>query len=240
MNMFVLSFLAKCGFSYFAYNAYEYYRLNKIKMEVETSGQIDLSYEVFDKEKLSLYTNKTFLIAGTNKNRIDISKQTEIFNGKRLEITRKANYNIELLYPSSSEININVLTKNRLIPYYDCGNLKAEEITITKRINDLSIIEKLHYFKNLVVTWQQKEKRIFLIDKGISENQRVLALGKISFNSNSIVIKPKVIICSGLVEFEEMVEYLRDSRSRKMFQISIILGVIACLDLFSRVYKKDK
>jgi hypothetical protein len=238
MSAIIFSSLAKLGFTYFAYNAYDYYRLNKLKIEVETSGQVDLSYEILNKDKLLSHANKSFLIAGTNRNKVDINIQSEIFNGKRLEIIKKSKDNIELLSEVNKDVNIKVLTENKYIPYYDCGNLRAEEVIKIHQISKLSLIEKVNYFKNLVVTKQQKEKRIFIIEKGLSENQRVLVFGKLSFNSNSVLIKPKLVICSGLVEFEEMIEYLRESRSKRMFQISIILGLLASIDLFSRVLKQ--
>lgn len=83
---------------------------------------------------------------------------------------------------------------------------------------------------------------LFLVKKGIVKDQRILVLGKIKGVDNvkngeqSISVKPKALICSGLVEFEEMIEYLKTESSTRMFQTVVILIFLTVVDAAYKGY----
>ncbi len=240
-SIFILSSLSKCGFVLFGYNLMQYYRINKLQKQVATAGQIDLSYEKIDQEKLFSHKDNLFLIAGTNKNEINLKVKAEVFNEKALEIIAKPQNDMYLESQADENIEIKVKTYNRYIPFYDCSNLKANEIASIEDVKIFSLIEKLSYLKFYLFNLRQK-KKIYSISKGISQNQRILVLSSLNFpSSNKILLKPQLIICSGLVEFEEMIEYLKNKRSVALFQITIFISLLTLIDFLNKSFSsKDK
>jgi len=242
-SFFILSSLAKGAFVLFGYNLIHYYRISKLQKQVATAGQIDLSYEKIDKEKLFSHKDKLFLIAGTNKNEINLKVKAEVFNEKALELIVKPMNDMYFDSQADQNIEIKVNTYNRYIPFYDCSNLKANEIISLKDIKNFTFIEKLSYLKFYFFNIRQK-KKIYSINKGISQNQRILVLSNLNFpSSNKIILNPKLVICSGLVEFEEMIDYLKNKRSVALFQITLFISFLTFIDFLNKSFSnknKDK
>lgn len=90
-----------------------------------------------------------------------------------------------------------LLSNNTNVECFDLTSLKVEEInqTLLKQKNSTKFLKKLSFRRK--------------VTKGISKNSRVLVYGNLIQKNNISMIKPKFIIGSGLVEFEEIIEYLK-------------------------------
>lgn len=70
-----------------------------------------------------------------------------------------------------------------------------------------------------------------IINKGFIKDQRILILGKLEFNllSKSISVNPYMIICSGAVEFEEIIEYLIAKQNNKLFNVLAVMFLLTVI-----------
>lgn len=140
-----ISIISKTSFIYLTYNFINLYRLNKLKHLYNTAGQIDLSYEILDYDKLINNKNKHFLIAATTNNTYSLGNFIEKFNNKTLEIIKLNNKAFNIVEIKKNKL-INVKYK-LLTNYIDAHNISSYEINkdSVKNVN-LSLLNKLIYF----------------------------------------------------------------------------------------------
>lgn len=208
----------------------------------KTNINIGKSIQIFNvKQLFSLRRFNKDIILSQKKDKID-SNINSIDNDKEEDYTK-----------------VTIKTKNRIVKIYDASNTKQIELKKFSDISRESITLKLSYVLkklNILISKQLEKvlsksedencgnqnklsESMFLVDKAINEDQVVLVLGKIEFKNKEIIVNPEAVICSGMVEFEEIIEFLKNKSSERMYQIVMILFAITILDFIlkmKRVY----
>jgi hypothetical protein len=65
------------------------------------------------------------------------------------------------------------------------------------------------------------------VDRGFVKMQRVLIFGKLISKNNDFYIKPRLFIGSGLVEFEELIEFLKAKQNVRVFNLLLLFSGIS-------------
>lgn len=245
MSSIIISFLAKSTFLYFSYNLISYYRLYYINNLFSSSGQIDLSYEKLPSNPTDQvnFQKKYFLLVGTNKNQVYLTSLFEQFNIKTLKINAFLKENIEIQSETNEFNHIKVISKRRFLQFFDCSNLKSTLVSRNfSQVHEInSVFNRIRLGFTLMNTFFYKNNDVYYNSKGLLSNQRLLVMGRFEFDNlnKTVFIKPKFVVCSGVVEFEEIIQYLMSQKSVRLFRITCFLGLLCVFDLSYRGYMKN-
>ena len=200
----ILSIAAFSTFSYFFYNSGKYIFFDKLSQKYNTAVQIDLSYEKIQYDKIK--PKSIFLIGGTSSNEISLGEVVEKKGIKTLTDIKYIN-NLKL-----EDNNLKILPGYYFV--FDMTSTKHETINNQKlSLKNKWKLMKFNFFK---------ENDIYLVNKSIIKDQRILLMGKFKQNS----FKPICLIGSGMVEFEEIIEFFRQKASVRMRQtVYLLLGI---------------
>lgn len=259
---FIISSLAKTGFLMFGYYSYKYYHYSNIEKVYTTSGQIDLSYEVLSDELIKNSKNRYFLICGNNVELCFLKNVVERYREKTTVLK-----DIKLLKLKSLKDEKIIEIEKTLVEYYDASTLSAKALNSVYDLkvsqnkenenheisNKISIWTKLNYLSKKIENLldfeyimnnndtnknQPIKKNLYLTSKGILPDQKILVLGKIYTKNNQYKIKPKAIICSGMIEVEEIFQYLKSKNSNRMFQTVIFISFLSIVSIINNNFNK--
>jgi hypothetical protein len=75
------------------------------------------------------------------------------------------------------------------------------------------------------------------VDRGFVKMQRVLIFGKLIYKNDNFYLKPRLFIGSGLVEYEELIEFLKAKQNVKIFNMLLLFSGISLIHFIIKLNK---
>jgi hypothetical protein len=78
---------------------------------------------------------------------------------------------------------------------------------------------------------------LYLINRGIVKDQRILIYGTVGKGLKNFTIKPEIIIGSGIVEFEELLEFTKNKLNMRLFNLTLCLAGLGVIHFGYKTFK---
>jgi hypothetical protein len=210
----LLSISAGAIVGYSFYEMYNYYTAKQIEHKLKPAVSIDLSYEEIPENMVGKH-----ILLATSIETIDNDIENKILS-KRVEESGVRDNLLRLKNLNQIKLRDIDIEPSKRVIFIDPPVIKSQSIDKNTKLN---LVEKMKYL--LLSRYCEK---LYLLERGVIKNQRILVYGKI-YKNHKLSIKPEILIGSGIVEFEELIEYTKNKLNTRLFNITVCLFVFSFL-----------